>query len=649
MNSKIFHFALQSQTAEDAWQSFLAGSIYGPVAIAWHLLALAGRIIFCRLTQHEKAGARVSSRPGAFGIVCDSRTSELQPALAPAGRSGSIAIDRHSSGRRYLAGIAALACLAMLSARTGHAQAVFGSIVGTVTDTTGAIIPNARVTVTDTSKGTSQVVMSNGTGEFRVDHLIPDTYSVRASYQGFTPAEVKAIQVAADTSPEVDLHLAIASAQQTVVVTSVAPPLKSDRADVAQVLDERQLQDLPNQDRNSTSFTLLIPGVQRDSYNTAPTENPQGTLAIQADGSNYGTMGWELDGTDNREPVDGIIVINPTLDSLSEMKVTTQNYPAEFGGSVGGVVTAETRSGGNDLHGDVFEYRRSDALEARDPFTEFQPDPVTGKFIPSSVYNQFGGSIDGPIIRKKAFYFLDYQGARQKVGTSLQENVPTNEVRNTCLTGTGNCDLSQYTTAPLFDPNNGQTYTGGQIPASAISAQAQTLLKQLPAPNAGTGIVNNFIGAGTGNNDGDQADVRFDYQVAQDVHAFGRYDYANFRLNGAPVFGAAGGPGFGLGNTTGNDKVQNQSAATGFDWAINTNLLTDLRFGYLDYHVSDNKFDAGKDPATAAGIPNLNTSQPDTSGSHHRCPHVQELQLRGSQPDDVHDGCHALQHPGTHP
>jgi Carboxypeptidase regulatory-like domain len=615
MNLKIFHFPLQSQSLEDAWQSLLMEFICGLVIAAWRLSALAGRIAFRGLAEQENMRARVSSRLRAFGVMCDSGTGELQPAVAPAVRRESTICGRHSLARRYLAGIAAFACLAMLSARTGRAQAVYGSIVGSVTDTTDAIIPNAKVTVTDTSKGTSQVVMSNGTGEFRVDNLIPDTYSVSATYPGFTPAEVKGIQVAADTSPEVDLHLAVASAQQTVVVTSVAPPLKSDRADVAEVLDEQQLQDLPNQDRNSTSFTLLIPGVQRDSYNTAPTENPQGTLAIQADGSNYGTMGWELDGTDNREPIDGIIVINPTLDSLSEMKVTTQNYPAEFGGSVGGVVTAETRSGGNELHGDVFEYRRSDALEARDPFTQFQPDPVTGKFIPSSVYNQFGGSIDGPIIRKKAFYFLDYQGSRQKVGTSLQENVPTNEVRNTCLTGTGVCDLSQYTTAPLFDPNNGQTYTGGQIPASAISPQAQTLLGQLPGSNAGTGIVNNFIGAGTGNNDGDQADVRFDYQVVQDVHAFGRYDYANFRLNGAPVFGAAGGPGFGLGNTTGNDNVQNQSVATGFDWAINTNLLTDLRFGFLDYHVSDNKFDAGADPATAAGIPNLNTSQPDTSGS----------------------------------
>jgi hypothetical protein len=619
----------QSQTAASEWRVFLVDFLCGLVAVLWYILYLAEKVAYQGLARLERLAASSSDRRNPYqrarnDLSLGGRTASTQPCegdlspvsgLTPAMSSAPASMQRQLLSRRYIAGVVLLAGLAALNGARSRAQAIYGSIYGTVADSSGAIIPNAKVTVTDISKGTSQEVLSNGTGEFRVDHLIPDTYNLQATYQGFTPGLVKGVQVVADTSREVDFKLAISSQVQTVIATSVAPPLKSDRADVSQVLDERALQDLPNQNRNFTSFTLLTPGVQRDSYNTAPTENPQGTLAVQADGSNYGTMGWILDGTDNREPVDGIIVINPTLDSLSEMKVTTQNYPAEFGGSVGGVVTADTRSGGNQIHGDVFEYRRSDALEARDPFTQFQRDPVTGKFIPSSVYNQFGGSVSGPFVRKKAFYFLDYQAARQKVGTSLQENVPTSLVRSTCLTGSGNCNLTQYTSSPLYDPLNGQTYTDGQVPATAIEPQARALLSQLPAPNAGSGIINNYIGSGTGNNDGDQADVRFDYQVAQDVHSFARYDYANYRLSGAPVFGAAGGPGFGLGNTTGNDQVQNQSLAAGFDWALKANLLTDLRFGFLDYHVSDNKFDTGTTPATAAGIPNLNNGQTDTSGS----------------------------------
>ncbi|HEY3990475.1 MAG TPA: carboxypeptidase regulatory-like domain-containing protein [Acidobacteriaceae bacterium] len=498
---------------------------------------------------------------------------------------------------------------------TAFAQAIYGTISGKVTDASGAIVPNATVTVTDLAKGTTKTAQSNSDGLYTVDELIPDNYSVKAEAANFTPAEAKSVAVSADTTQTVNLAMNVGGTTQTVTVTAGAAALKTDRADVAQIISGQSIQSLPNIDRNFTQFELLTPGVQRSSFNTAPTENPQASQAVEINGSNYGTTGWELDGTDNRDPVLGIIVINPTLDSISEMKVTSQNYPAEFGGAVGGVITAQTRSGSNNIHGDAFEFRRSDAQEARDPFTQFAPDPVTNRYIPSSLYNQFGGSVGGPIKKDRAFFFLDYQGTRQRVGTSLRENVPTSLVRSTCLSGTGNCNLSEYTTAPLYNPVTKQIYTGGIIPASALSPQAIKLLSALPAPNSGSGITNNYVASGNGRNDGDQADVRLDWQTTPAIHSFARYDYANFRLFGTPVFGAAGGTGFGLGNSTGNDNVQNQSVAAGFDWAIHPNLLTDLRFGFLAYHVAENKYDAGTTPALAAGIPNANIGAFGTDGS----------------------------------
>ena len=511
---------------------------------------------------------------------------------------------RNTSSRALaLVVIMFLLCLCS-GARLALAQAIYGTISGTVTDATGAAVPNATVTVIDIAKGTTKTVQSGSDGFYTVNQLIPDSYSVKATATNFTPAENNGVTVAADTTQTVNLQVTVGGASQTVTVTTAAPALKTDRADVGQVLDQRQIQNLPNLDRNFTSFALLTPGVQRSSFNIAPTENPQGTTALNANGSNYGTLGYVLDGTDNREPVDGIIVINPTLDSISEMKVDTQNFPAEFGGSVGGVVTAQTRSGGNAFHGDAFFYRRSDALAARNPFTQFQPDPVTGRLIPSALYSQFGGSVGGPIKKEKAFFFLDYQGTRQKVGSSLQQNVPTATVRNTCLNAASpTCDLSQY--------------GGGVISNALVTPQGRTLLSAFPQPNAGApgATSNNYIASGSGNNDGDLADTRLDYQVTSTIHAFGRYDYANFRLLGAPALGAAGGDGFGIGGTTGTDQVQNQSVSVGFDWAVRSDLLTDFRFGFLDYHVSENKFDVGTTPAAAAGLPNLNTGTPDTSGS----------------------------------
>ncbi len=538
--------------------------------------------------------------------------------------AGSRLKDLTRAAHRLLAAAAplGLAAVSLLGApAAGHAQGVYGSIVGTVTDSTGAVIPNATVVVTDVSKGTTQTVQTNGSGDYTVGRLIPDTYSVKVTSGSFKPAETDNIVVSTDTSPQVNLTMNANSTATNVTVTTAAPILKTDQMDVSQTLNSQQLQTVPNINRNFSQFTLLTPGVQRASFSVAPTENPQGTVSTEINGTNYGTEGFLLDGTDDREPVDGIIVINPTLDSIQDMHVISENYPAEFGGAVGGFITGSTKSGSNQIHGDGFEYRRSDAQEARDPFTQYNPDPVTGRYIPSSLYNQFGGSIGGPILKNHAFYFLDYQGTRQRVGTSLQENVPTALVRSTCLSGPGPCNLSQYGVATVTQHpasgDTGNTYSSSAIPASAITPQAIALLSALPAPNTGAAgaTVDNYAASGNGQNNGDEADLRLDDQLSEKAHAFGRYDYANFRLVGVPVFGAAGGTGFGIGNTTGYDSAQNQSVVLGVDYALSSSLLTDARFGFLAYHVVNNKYDNGTAPATADGIPNLNTTAGDTSGS----------------------------------
>lgn len=517
-------------------------------------------------------------------------------------------------------GCGLLAAVALLVPGTGLlAQALYGSLYGTVNDPSGSAVSGATVTVTDVQKGTQQTATTNASGGWSVDHLVPDSYTVKVESPSFAPTETKPIDIHADSSQKIDLAVAVAGSNTTVNVSAEAPALKTDRADVSQILDQRAIENLPNLSRNFTSFLLLTPGVQHASFNIAGPENPQGGLALNSNGSNYGEQGFILDGTDNRDPVLGIIVINPTLDSISETKVTTQNYDAEFGGAAGGIINVSTKSGGNDIHGDAFLFRHSDAFYARDPFRQFQPDPVTGRVIPSEVYSQFGGSISGPVIKNKAFFFLDYQGLRQRLGSSLQQNVPTNLVRSTCLSGGGICNLSEYTSQVLYNPATKTATTPaipyggpGQIPVSALSPQAVALLRQLPAPNAtGQGVNNNYVASGNGTLNSDQADARLDEQVSDRFHVFGRYDYALFRLLGTPIFGAAGGNGFGIGNTTGTTTTQNQSATVGFDWALKPTLVTDLRVGFLSYHVAESKY-GGTSP-TDLGIPNLNVT-PDSAG-----------------------------------
>src|SRR5207245_2803586 len=200
--------------------------------------------------------------------------------------------------------------------------------------------------------------------------------------QGFKAAEQKDVTVNADTGSRVDLALQLGSTSESVEVTAEAPQLKTDRADVSTTLNQMYVSESPIINRNFTQNELLSPGAQYLGSGHAATENPQGSQQIMMNRQHFSGTGYELDGTDNQDPILGIIVINPNLDAITETKIALQNYDAEFGKAVGGLMTVQTKSGTNELHGGGFWFRRTDALEARDPFTQFAADPITHRFIP---------------------------------------------------------------------------------------------------------------------------------------------------------------------------------------------------------------------------------------------------------------------------
>ncbi len=539
-----------------------------------------------------------------------------------------------------------LAALVFTSGTSGFGQAVYGSIVGTVTDPTGALIPNATVTVTDAAKGTSTTIQANGSGEFTADHLIPDPYDVTVTAAGFKTFSTKGLIVSADTTRKVEAALATGSAGETVSVDADSvPQLKTDRADVSTVFGAKEIQDLPVAGRNFTSLQLLLPGAQQLGWSHAASENPQGSQQIQVDGQAFGGVAFELDGTDNQDPILGIIVINPNIDSLSESKITTQNFDAEFGKAVASVVTAQTKSGSNSFHGSAFDYRQSAANLARDPFTQSKAQGV-----PQALKNQFGGSIGGPIFKDKLFFFGDYQGVRQKVGISNSQTLPTPFLVNTCL-GTTGCDFSEYaaginaaknkangtnlalTTPIIYQQINGQSvpYAGNIIPASQLSKQSLALFALLKpytqntanlrnggafqAPGEAYSLNNNYAAGGTGGFNSNQWDVRVDDQFSERMHIFGRFSRFTDTLTGKTMFGEAGGAGFGLGSYGGNSTGHNDSLALGTDIAVNPKLVTDVRLGYYRYNIANQKYDAGVDFATQLGIPGENLGTPITSGA----------------------------------
>lgn len=530
----------------------------------------------------------------------------------------------------------------LLSAHLSHAQAVYGSIYGNIADTTGAAVPNADVVVTDIAKGTSITVKSNDSGAFRADHLVPDDYTVKVSMTGFKNFQQNGIHVFADTAVKVDAPLEVGAVGETVEVSaSDQPQLKADRADVSTTLSSREIVDLPIPGRNFTGLQLLLPGAQELGWSHAASENPQGSKQIEVDGQAFAGTAFQLDGTDNQDPILGIIVVNPNADSLSETKITTQNFDAEFGKAVSSVVTAQTKSGTNRFHGSAFDYRQSNANLARDPFTQHSKSD-----IPIGLKSQFGGSIGGPILKDKLFFFGDYQGVRQKVGTAIQQTLPTPHLIQTCLgqavsqSGIAGCDFSEYAnyfaapstsasvvgnfstvaTPYIFVPGTSTGYTNNVIPTNQLSAQSLALLKLLApyTPNtAGNnrGLSQNYSKSGTGLFNSDQWDARGDYTLSERVHAFGRFSRFTDTLTGPVAFGAAGGAGFGLGGYGGTSKGANDSAAAGVDVVLSSSLITDVRLGYFRYNIGTSKFDTGTPSATNLGIPGLNTGTVFTSGS----------------------------------
>jgi outer membrane receptor protein involved in Fe transport len=267
------------------------------------------------------------------------------------------------------------------------------------------------------------------------------------------------------------------------------------------------------------------------------------------------------------------------------------------------VVSVLTRSGANEFHGSAFEFLQRDQFQARNPFTQFQPDPATGRYIPETKRDQFGGSLGGPIVRNRFFFFADYEGLRSLVGGSRLLNVPTARARAG--------DLGEYG-VPIFDPATGdpsvrQPFPGNVIPESRLSPQALNVLSLIPKPNADgrdNGTRENYVASGSEIFDGDAFNVRMDGRLAKRVNVFGRYSFAHFTRDGPTAFGTGGGPA--LVSLGGSSVATNQSLALGLDYTLSPSALLDIRFGFFRYKVDVRQADYGTPAARDAGIPNLN-------------------------------------------
>jgi len=510
--------------------------------------------------------------------------------------------------------IALCASLLLGFSQIASAQQVFGSIVGTVTDPTGASVNNAKITISDTQKGTKFEVITNESGNYIKGQLIPGQYQVSIEATGFQKAVSNPITVLVDQVARFDVVLQVGNVSQEVEVTAAAPLLQSDKADVAQTFDAHQIEELPSVGRNLQAFELLQPGTVPFGWAHASDENPQNSVQMVVNGQVFDAMGYELDGTTNQDPILGIIVINPVFDSVNEVKQANQNFDAEFSYTGGGMAAYSTKSGTNELHGSAFEY-----LQVNTPgFQDFARNPFTNA-NPTYRQNQFGGTIGGRVIKDKLFFFADTQLNRQALGGSVLTSVPTAQDR------TGNLGdwLAASPNYQIYDPATGspdgtgrQPFAGNIIPANRLSPQALALLQYWPLPNtnvAGTSYVNNYSASGAVAITGNQWDTRWDYYLNEKNSIFGRYSYAQFTEQAPGAFGLeAGGPN--VGNYAGSSEARNQSLAAGWTYTFSPTLINEFRLGYMRYHVFDVPNGYGTSPAADAGIPGLNLDKTYTSG-----------------------------------
>src|SRR5262249_37701063 len=424
---------------------------------------------------------------------------------------------------------------------------LYGEISGRFTDVLRNPIAGAEVTVTSREKGNRFRTRTNEFGNFQIPGLVPDTYSIAVEVNGFKTFRETEIPVFADQASRVNASLPRGESTDLVLANpGDIDILKTDRTDVATLFSRRSVADLPLRDLNVTRLGLFVPGsLPATSLGLSVVQNPQSGSFINVNGQLFVGTAFQLDGTDNRDPLQGLIVINPNLESVGELKVTTQNYSAEFGEATAGVVTIQTRSGTNSWHGSAFDFRRTGWGQATDPFSTTPPAPIKR--------NEFGASIGGPLIENRLFVFGDYEGTRQSNGLNQLLSVPTLLVHQTCLIGvSGFCDLHEYLDASnsgrgqVYNPSNGMPFKNNEVPRSLLNEGAVNLLTLLPLPNTGAPgeIVNNFIASGARILDADQFDTRVDFNATEPLRILARYSLADFRDNGSPAFErVAGGAG----------------------------------------------------------------------------------------------------------
>jgi hypothetical protein len=497
--------------------------------------------------------------------------------------------------------VCALAVVACLLPRSAAAQAVTGTLLGTVTDSTGAVLPGATVTATNTDTGFNRTVTADTSGEYAIPSIPTGTYTVAGELSGFKGIQMSNIRVGVDQRVRIDLRLEVGDMTESITIEATTPLVQASSSDLSVTVSEDEIKTLPLNGRNFVSLTRGIPGVLRG--NPGANIDGAGSLAwrasasFSANGQRARDNNYMLDGVDNNETWLQTVVIFPSVDALDEVKLQTSTYSAEFGRSLGGVVNLQIKSGSNQYRGSAYEFYRNDGLDANNFFNN-----RNNRDKPDFRQDQFGGTFGGAIFKDRTFFFGDYQGMRISQGQTYLSTVPTELMR------AGN--FSQVN-RPIYDPQTGQPFPGNIIPRERWDPAARNIIDELyPAPNAtgristATGqTIDNYLINPTLQREDDQFDVKVDHNLTSNNRFFTRYSYQQTHrfLPATLPFGDAGTT-FGAGN----GDIDAQGLAFNDTHTFSEKWLNEFRFGWSSVKFNMTSLGAGMNLAERVGIPGIN-------------------------------------------
>jgi len=481
-------------------------------------------------------------------------------------------------------GLALAALLLLFGAHAAWGQDVTATVTGTVTDQTGAVIVGATVTVKSVERGTVFKDVTNDAGIYRIAQLPVGNYELRVEKDGFQAAKYPTFTLVLNQIARIDVPLTVGQASQTVEVTGSAPILKTEATLVDTIIDSKTNDELPLATRNYVELTLLSPGsVHPDpsSFNNGDNVNAGARPFIN--GNREQANNFLLDGMDNNEVSDNLLGYTPAPDAIEEFNLITNNAPAEFGNFMGGIVSVTLKSGTNAFHGDTWEFFRNDVLNANQWENKINPNAAAIPRAPLR-WNMFGGTLGGPVLKNKLFFFVDYQGQRfdhPPAGSFISVFTPAEETGNFGALLTGKTPIQLYNPCQGTTGQNGtacvaattrQTFPGDVIPSSMISPVATALFASSLYPKAiNNNLTNNAIQEKGNAFNSDQGDFKIDYRVSSKDMISGRFTRA-FQID----------PSTNSQVLLGNGEVTAPIWSTVGDWTrtISNSLVNDARFGW---------------------------------------------------------------------